>query len=155
MDFLRQETISYFTSPLGVFNFIFKGSIPPGAIMKWWPSISLSRGGGMEGCWASNSSWWCFVLLKPRYSLIKFLLCGPHQLVLTLQAPRVSNINFLLSLSGQCINKREAYENKQNDHSRGKCFISFINKCSLLILWGGVWRSVWRLTVTLYLHVVV
>ena len=76
-----------------------------------------------------------FVLLKPRYILIKFLLCGPHWLVLTLQAPRVSKVNFLLTISVQCINKREGYENKQSDDSKEKCLIiSFINKFSLLLL---------------------
>ena len=34
MDFLRQETISFVTSPSRVFNFVFKSSIPLGAIMK-------------------------------------------------------------------------------------------------------------------------
>ena len=38
------------------------------------------------------------MLLKPRYHLVKFLLCGAHWLVLTLQAPRVSKVNFLLYL---------------------------------------------------------
>ena len=56
MDFLRQETISYVNSPSRVFNFVFKSSIPLGAIMKWWPSISLSRDGGMEGWWAKSGS---------------------------------------------------------------------------------------------------
>lgn len=75
------------------------------------------------------------LLLKPRYSLTKFLLCGPHWLVLTLQAPRVNNVNFLLTISVQCINKSEGYENKQNDHSKEKCLIaSFVNKFSLLLL---------------------
>ena len=54
-----------------------------------------------------------------------------------LKAPRVSKVNFLLTISVQCINKREGYENKQNDHSKEKSFISFINKFSLLILEGG------------------
>ena len=35
--------------PSRVFNFVFKSSIPLQAIMKWWPSSSLSRGGGMLG----------------------------------------------------------------------------------------------------------
>ena len=61
----------------------------------------------------------------------KFLLCGLHWLVLTLQAPRVSKVNFLLTISVQCINKREGYENQQNDHSKEKCFISFINKLAM------------------------
>ena len=71
----------------------------------------------------------CAVQTKIQF---KFLLCGPHCLVLTLQAAEVSNVNFLFTISFQFINKREGYENKQNDHSKEKCFISFINKFSLL-----------------------
>ena len=85
----------------------------------------------MEKCWAKFLMMLCAAQTKMQF---KFLLCGPHRLVLTLQAPRVSKVIFLLTISVQCINKREGYENKQNDHSKEKCFISFINTFSLLIL---------------------
>ena len=94
------------------------------------------------------------MLLKPRYSLIKFLLCGPRQLVLTLHPIRVSKVHFFLTVSVQYINKREGYENKQNDHSEEKnLYTGIFYKQSLST--NSLRRCVEVNLATLYLHFVV
>ena len=126
--FLDKKLFLMLPLPSRVFNFVFKSSITLGAIMKWWLAFHWVE---VEKCWAKFLMMLCAAQTKIQF---KFLLCRPHWLVLTLQAPRVSKVNFLLTKSVQCINKREGYENKQNDHLEEKSFISCINKFSLIIL---------------------
>ena len=63
--FLDKKLFLILPLPSWVFNFVFKGSIPLGAIMKWWLAFHWV---GMEKCWAKFLMMLCAAQIK-KYSL--------------------------------------------------------------------------------------